>query len=185
MFAYLLVTSIALSIDALGIGISYRLKGVVIPLRTKIVIGVLTSVFMIGALLIGTLFHNSLPGQFAKYIGSGILLLTGFIFLKNSMSKKEQKTLDLDHSRAIEPLEGVLLTLALSTDSIGVGIALASTGINSYFLGILVGFMQVCFLFLADFLVRYVTAIGRFDAKIGEGISGGLLLLIGLLRFFG
>lgn len=156
MFAYLLVTSIALSIDALGIGISYRLKGVVIPLRTKIVIGILTAVLMIGALLIGTLFHNGLPENIAKYIGSGILILTGCIFMKNGLSKKEQKTLDLDHSRAIEPMEGVL-----------------------------VGLMQVFFLFLADFLIRYVTAIARFNAKIGERISGGLLILIGLLRFFG
>lgn len=185
MLAYLLLTSIALSIDALGIGISYRLRGVLIPLRTKFVIGILTTVIMLGALLVGTLFYNGFSGQWTKTIGAAILIGTGLFFLKHSFSEKKEATLDIDHSRVIEPFEGILLTLALSTDSIGVGIAMASIGLNSYLLGALVGGMQLIFLFLADILVKYVKTIHHFNAKLGEGLSGGLLILIGVIRYFG
>ena len=185
MLIYFIIMSIALSVDALGIGISYRLNGVLIPLRTKIIIGVVTTAIMIGALMVGGLFHNGLPGQISKLLGAGVLIVIGIVFIRNSLFQDEEATYDFDHSREIGPLEGLLLAVALSADSVGAGIAVASTGVNSFFLGIMVGFMQLFFLSLAEYLVEHVPLVKRFNNKICGIVSGCLLILIGLLRCFG
>lgn len=185
MLIYFIIMSIALSVDALGIGISYRLNGVLIPLRTKIIIGIVTTAIMMGALAIGGLFHNGLPGQISKVIGAGVLVVIGLVFIRNSLFQDEDTTYDFDHSRAIDPLEGFLLAVALSADSVGAGIAVASTGVNSIFLGIMVGFMQLFFLFLAEFLVERVPVVKKFNNKICGIVSGCLLIIIGLLRCIG
>lgn len=182
MFIYFIIMSIALSVDALGIGISYRLNGVRIPLRSKLIIGIVTTAIMIGALMVGSLFHNGLPGQISKFLGAGVLILTGIIFIRNSLAQEEKETYDFDHSREIEVLEAILLAVALSADSIGAGIAVASTGMDSCMFGLMVGAMQLIFLFLADFLVEKVTSIQKFNQKVCGLISGCLLLIIGILR---
>lgn len=185
MLTYFIIMSIALSIDALGIGISYRLNGVLIPLKTKLIIGFITTGIMLGSLMIGNLFHHGLSGQISKYLGAGVLLLIGIVFIRNSLFQEENTTYDFDHSREIEPMEGILLAIALSADSIGAGIAVASTGVNSCLLGIMVGGMQLFFLFLAEFLVKHVKLIQRFNNRICGLISGILLVAIALLRCFG
>lgn len=184
MILYFIVMSIALSIDALGIGISYRLKGVTIPFRTKISIGVMTSGIMLGALLFGNIIHKGLPVQVSKTLGAVVLIVIGAVFIHNSLYQDEEITYDFNHSREIELLEGVLLAVALSADSIGAGIAVASSGPCSCFFGIMVGGVQLFFLFLADFFVNHIKMIRKFNNKICGIISGAMLVIIGLLRCF-
>lgn len=184
MLVYFIMMSIALSIDALGIGISYRLKGVLIPLRTKIIVGITTTVIMYVALTVGTVFHDGLPGQFPNLLGAMILIVIGLVFLRNSLGPEEKVAYDFNDSRTIEPIEGLFLAIALSADSFGAGIAVASTGIRSYVLACMVGGMQLFFLFLAECLVEHVPYVQQMSRKLCGYISGSLLLIIGLLRLF-
>ncbi len=182
MIWYMICMSVALSVDALGIGISYRMNGVQIPIRTKMIIGVITTVIMVLALGMGTLFHHILPDQVSKWSGAGALILVGILLIRNTFHNKGEVTYDFDRSRTIEPLEGILLAIALSTDSIGAGVAVASAGVNSCFFGLLVGFMQLFFLFLADYLVTCIPNIQKCNKTFCGILSGLLLIFIGGVR---
>lgn len=184
MILYIILMSISLSIDALGIGICYRLKGVSISFGTKVIMGAVSAIIMMGSLLLGTGLNQILPPTVSKIVGVSTLVLIGVAFMRNSLFGGEDTTYDLDHSRNIEAMEGVLLAFALSADSIGAGVAAASTGLSSLSIAIFIGIMQICFLCIGDLLVEHVKFIRKMDSKVSGLFSGILLVVIGVLRWF-
>ena len=181
---FIFIMAVSLSIDALGIGISYNIKGIRIPRYTKLIIGFVSAIIMQGALSIGSYFYSIMPTQVMKLVGVCILILIGVEFIRNSLFGGGDTTYDFDQSRAIDPLEGVFLSIALSADSISAGIAAASTGLTSMWVSILVGVMQVVFLEIAELLVKKSSFTKRIDSKLCGIFSGTLLIVIGFLRWF-
>ncbi len=90
---------------------------------------------------------------------------------------------DLDNSKVIEKNEAIYLALALSLDSICVGITSTSFGLASLLFPILVPLFQFIFLNvginLGKVIVKYNTSFKKWNI-----ISGILLVVIGLLRSF-
>ncbi len=90
---------------------------------------------------------------------------------------------DLDNSKVIEKNEAIYLALALSLDSICVGITSTSFGLASLLFPILVPLFQFIFLNvginLGKGIVKYNTSFKKWNI-----ISGILLVVIGLLRIF-
>lgn len=184
MLFSLFILAITLSIDAFGIGVAYTIKGVIIPLQSKILVGFISAAIMWGAALTGEFMLRFLPEWCAKYLGIFILFLMGAIFIRNSLCTESTQTYDLDASKRIELLEGILLAIALSADSISVGVAAATLGLSWFFLGIMVGFLQMIFLWVGNIVIKRGSRLKCLDCRLSGMLSGAMLILIGLLRLF-
>ena len=182
MVAYIFFMSIALSIDALSIGISYRIRGIIIPMRTKVVVGTVTAILMLGAISIGNILNGLISENVANVIGAVVLILIGLAFIESSLYGSEESAYDFNHSRTIDLGEGIFMAVALSADSIASGIALAVSGESNFAIGICVGVMQFGFLVLSDIIVEHMGVIKILSPKLCGIFSGLLLIVIGILR---
>lgn len=184
MWVSLFLLALTLSIDALGIGTAYAIKGVRIPFYAKTVIGLISILIMWGSALAGQAMGEVLPEWCAKYLGLLILFLMGAVFIRNGLTNGEAGDYDINASKRIEGGESILLAVALSADSISVGMAVGALGMSWFFLGIFVGILQILFLCLGIVLAQKGRQRMTGDLKYGSMISGGMLILIGILRAF-
>lgn len=183
MIINILVISIALSIDALGIGLSYGLKGVKIPFIAKIIIGIVSAMIMFASLYLGRLMLVFFPNEVTQIFGTVILILIGISFIRNSLFQKDGSTYDFDQSKQIEWKEACVLGFALSADSISAGVAVSAIGLTSIWIPILVGIMQVLLLSIGEFIVVKNTVLKeRMQEKTCGVFAGILLILMALLR---
>lgn len=183
MLFNILVISIALSIDALGIGISYRLKGVKISCLAKSIIGILSGFIMLGSLFMGKVMLKIVPNEVAQIFGTVVLLMIGLSFIRNSLFQKNGKTYDFDQSKEIELGEAAILGVALSADSISAGVAISTIGLSSFWIPIVVGFMQVILLYLGELFVEKCNFFKEKTQSKACGVfAGALLILMAILR---
>lgn len=178
----ILIISISLSIDALGIGVSYKLKGVKITTIARTIIGIVSGFVMWLSLNIGTLMMEFFPSKVANIIGVSILVLIGLAFIRNALFGSEEATYDFDKSKNIEMWEACVLGFALSADSISAGIAVATMGIGTMFMPFSVGIMQFVFLSIGDLLIERCQRVREINKKLCGIVSGSLLIVIALLR---
>lgn len=183
MLLQIAAISVSLSIDALGIGISYRLKGVTIPASAKIVIGLVSALIMWLSLSAGNRMLQIFPEKVMTLFGMAVLCLIGLAFIRNSLFGEKGKTYDFDQSKKIETGEAILLGAALSADSVSAGIATAVLGLSSIWIPVMVGLMQMAFLYLGSVLMeRCSLTHKKAQEKICGVFSGCLLILIAVLR---
>lgn len=211
----IILLSISLSIDALGVGISYGLRKVKIPIIAKIIIGIISVLFMGIALIIGTTISAFIPPFWTKIIGCGMLVVLGvFIICKAFFEKPEEKkpseedvkerkynfevkplglkiqiTRDLaslkqKNSNHIDPLEATYLGVALSIDSFGAGISSAVSGLTSFLIPFVSAAFQILFLCIGSFFGARLSSLERINSKIFVVISGSLLIVLSIIRFF-
>lgn len=108
---------------------------------------------------------------FIKFLGITIKII------KNPISS------DLDNSKIIDAKESIFLGLALSLDSLCIGIGGSIIGIIYIFLS-LISVFQLVFLGLGTLLGRKIYKLNQFPDNIWSIISGILLVFIGFLRYF-
>jgi len=209
----IILLAVALSIDALGIGVSYCLRGIQLPLGAKIIIAMLSVLFTFIAILLGKSIVYIFSPYIAKFIGIVILLFMGVWIILQGIKKDEKKeteilkddtiiniiikslgitikvirnplSCDFDKSSKIDPFEAIYMGIALSIDSIGVGIGSAIAGVNSLIIPFAVGFFQLLFLYLGDFVGKKLLMFEKIDSRIWVVISGLLLIIIAIIRFF-
>ena len=207
-----LIFAVALSIDALGIGLSYGIRKIKISVLAKAIICGISVLFTEVALLIGSAALYMLPAEVSRFIGSGMLVLLGLFIIFEAIFKKEKNEercskekissfslkhigitikiikdpvlCDFNKSANIDPLEAVYLGVALSIDSFGVGIGSAATGVNSIFIPIFVGAFQILFLCIGCFLGKKIYKNSRMDSKVFVLISGVLIIALAIVRAF-
>lgn len=214
MFLAYILLALSLSIDSIGIGITYGLRNTRIPFFSKLILFFISVFFTTISLMIGNLITNFLPDYIANLIGSFILIFIGIwilfqIFHKTSSNKcnvnlnepkiyslfikflgitiqiiKEPKSSDLDDSKIIDPKEALFLGIALSIDSISVSIGSGITGLNFFGFPILVASFHMLFLFFGKFLGHQINGIQKIPENICNIISGFLLIIIGITRLF-
>lgn len=180
-----IVISISLSIDALGIGISYRLKGVDITHPAKITIGLVSVLVMWISLSLGKIMLHVFPADIAKIIGCSILGIMGLSFLRSALFGKENATYDFNQSKKIDWWEAIVLGFALSIDSVSAGIAAVSMGLGTNWIPLCVGAIQVMFLYIADILIVKTNITRHINRRICGACSGILLLVIASMRLLG
>lgn len=206
----LLATS--LSMDALGIGISYGLRSIKVPNLPKIIIGFISLLFTAIAIGIGNIIVLFLPAYLTKLIGAGMLAVLGMIIViqavwKNkkviSENTKKNKTwlwnikslgITVKITRAPEVLdknsnkmsvkESIYMGVALSIDSFGAGISSAVSGMNNLFVPIMVGVCQFVFLSFGIICGQKLTSFKRIDSDIFMVLSGALLIILAFVRYF-
>lgn len=90
----------------------------------------------------------------------------------------------MDNSKKIDAKEASYLGIALSIDSICIGIGSSVIGLSSLIFPILTAIFQLLFLSIGTFLGKRIITTSNIPDNICNIISGILLILIGLSRFF-
>ena len=96
-----LIIAISLSIDALGIGISYGVREIKIPLISKVIISLQSFLIMTISLFLGNIIFDIIPTYLGKYIGVIILFGMGIFMIirwktTGRSSGKRRKRLQLN-----------------------------------------------------------------------------------------
>lgn len=160
MFYTSLLLAISVSIDALGMGITYGIRDTKVSNTSKIVLFVVSFIVGIISVYIGSLLNSLFPSLVAKIVGFIVLCTMGcwiiYTTLTPQKKKKEKEhknkydfflkplgititiirnpiSSDLDNSNNITPKEAFYLAVALSLDVFSVGIG-AGVSRNNFFI---------------------------------------------------
>lgn len=210
MLAVFLI-AISLSIDALGIGITYGIRKIIVPIIPKFIISLMSAVITFLSLSMGNQLQKILPDVFTKIIGILILLCMGIYLMhqsfkhnkiENNIQFKKKKSVrkiiikslhltikiihepqlaDVNNSKRIELAEAFCIGTALSIDSIGSGIGLSMLGLNNFYLPVAVAVCQYVFLSLGIFSGSRISNINVDNSKF-VFISGLILIFIAIVR---
>ena len=182
MWLQIILLSFSLSIDALGIGISYAFRKVRIDGRARMAVGVISAVIMGAAVAVGGRLNRALPEAVVSGAGAVLLIVMGLILLYRNLLRGKETEFDKDSSRHVVIREGLILGGALSADSVSAGIAAAATGMNGIILAPAVGLMQAFLLSTGEYMMRKWEFVRRLNRRVCSGISGVLLITIGIAR---
>ena len=97
---------------------------------------------------------------------------------------KDPSSSDLDKSNLIDGKEALFLGVALSFDSFAIGISSGILGIHSILFPLVVSAFQLLFISLGNLLGSTLNRFSKFPQSIWSIISGILLILIGIVKFF-
>lgn len=203
--------ALSMSMDALGIGVSYGVRKIKVPFSSRVTICLLSIVITGAAVFLGGTLMTLLDPMAAKAIGAAMLAFLGCFILCQAFVKKKAKkekrcgTLaslfiqplgvtiqivrdpcmcDFDKSSRIDMLEAVYLGVALSIDSFGVGVSSAVSGLNSMAIPIAAGLCQLCMLCIGGAVGARLGKMKWGESKIWNILSGALLICISVLRLF-
>ncbi|RDW16952.1 sporulation membrane protein YtaF [Oceanobacillus arenosus] len=170
-FTGLFLLVIAVSLDGFGVGITYGMQKIKVPLRALFIIMVCSGIVLLTAMTIGKVLETLISADTAKIFGGVILITLGIFSLVNiirSKLRKQQVTetdpnsttlsdiktvlstpdkADLDQSGIISVSEAVLLGFALSLDAFGAGIGASMLGYSPVLTAFLIATMSGLFLF--------------------------------------
>lgn len=113
MFPSIILLAVSLSLDALGVGLSYGMRRVRIPITSKLIICLFSILYAAGALTVGKLLSTAIPPTMSKFIGISILGIMGIWIILQGLikGKNEDKTSFKDY---IE-MEKTLLNIAIKS----------------------------------------------------------------------
>ena len=186
-----LLFSISSNLDNIVIGFAYALKKIKIGIIPNIIIAIVTSTGTFLSMSAGNYLKNFLSDKVANILGTWSLMLLGIYFVIQSIVKLTnniddmieyaQKS-DLDSSGDINIKEALLVGFGLTFNNIGTGIVASITGVN------------ICLTVIATFILSMFAIIcgasvgnhilGKFLGKYAPLISGILLIILGIVKFF-
>ncbi|WP_042222297.1 sporulation membrane protein YtaF [Oceanobacillus manasiensis] len=158
----LLLLVVAVSLDGFGVGVTYGMRKIHVPVAALCIIMLCSGGIVLVAMSIGTGITALLSPEITRYIGGGILIAIGSLtFYNNLRSGKTQQQnqnaittvltdpnkADLDKSGNISTSEALLLGAALALDAFGAGIGASMLGYPPVLTAILVACMSGIFLF--------------------------------------
>lgn len=179
MFWGSLILAFCASIDSIGIGISYGIKNTKISLPSYLLLFLVSLLISTLSILFGNILSSILPNFISNSIGSILLFFMGFYIIYKSMAQYDA---DFDKSNDINLNEALFLSLALSIDTIGIGIGGGNMGFNICLFPIFVSIFQILFLFIGIIFGNKITNISNIPDTIWSLLSGGLLIFISILN---
>lgn len=207
----IILLAMSLSMDSMGIGISYGLRKVRISFIVKIIISLISIIFTATSIFIGELILLIIDKDIANLMGCLMLIGLGVFIIYQALRKnqKDKKSIrpmtrsfmlksfgitikiirdpiscDFDKSSHIDIKEAIYLGVALSIDSFGAGISSAVSGLDSYFIPLAVGLCQFLFLSCGIILGKKISTLKKVDSKIFVVVSGVLLIVLAFIRYF-
>lgn len=90
---------------------------------------------------------------------------------------------DFDHSNNIDCKEALFLGVALSLDTIGIGISSSMLEISYFFFPLFVSIFELFFLSFGSLLGRKIKNISNIPENIWSILAGFLLIFIGFTKF--
>ncbi len=219
MFFSYCFLALCVSIDSLGIGITYGLKNTRISNIAKLMLFMFSIFVTTVSLLLGNIISSVFTSYISNFIGCLLLCFMGVWIIFQSLKKDKnitekqykkysidlnKKTIaeffikslgitiqiirnpnysDLDKSNNIDCKEAFFLSIALSLDSIGVGIGSSIIGFNSLLFPILVASFQLMFLSLGRICGVRIKSFSNIPDNLWSIISGLLLIFMGIGKF--
>lgn len=175
-----LLLALSSSIDSLGIGITYGIKNTKITLLSQIILFIISIFVTTISITLGSILKSFLSDNFSKIIGSGILICLGIIII--FQTKEKSGSFDFNQSNIIDPSEAIALGVALSLDSLCIGIGGSIFGLEISVFPILVAVLQILFLNLGNFSGRKLIKIMNIPHSFWSILSGTFLILIGIVK---
>ena len=204
----LLLLALAVSLDSFGVGLTYGLRKMKLPLKSLLFIASCSAVSILIAMTIGNWIVNYLSPSVAESIGGVILIMIGAWALyqiyrpaKRDVKNKEDAVIlnfeikilgvvikilrkpmvaDFDNSGTITGREAFFLGIALSLDAFGAGIGAALIGFSPLLMAISVAIMCALCVTLG-MRSGYVFSDSRVLQKFSF-IPGLLLIILGVWR---
>lgn len=105
-----ILLAFSVSIDSLGIGITYGIRNAKIKFLSRCILFVMSVFFTYCSFALGDFIKSILSELITNAISSGILVIIGILIIVDPIP------FDLDHSKAIDIKEALLLGTALSLD---------------------------------------------------------------------
>lgn len=90
-FTGLILLTIAVSLDSFGIGISYGLSRIHVPLTSIFIIMLCSGMMVLASMMIGNVLSSVLSPDSAKIIGGSILIFIGLFNLSNIIRTKRNE----------------------------------------------------------------------------------------------
>ena len=214
MFLDCLLLAIPISLDCIGIGMTYGIKNTYITPLAKLIIFSIFFIVTSIAVNIGTLIIEIFSLKFANIVGVVLLVLMGFWIIyqsfkpKKKSTKKQQKLIpkihrlfikpfgitiqiiknpsysDLDHSNHIDAKEALYLGSAISIDAFCAGVGCSAIGITSYLFPLFISIFHIIFLSFGSYLGENLSLRTKIPDNIWSIISGILLITIGFSKLF-
>lgn len=202
MSAYtgLLLLGIAVSLDGLGVGVSYGIRNTRVPFIAICIIMLCSGCTVLLTMLMGDYLRLLIPTALTEIVGGLILILLGiFSFINIFFSKPKELQVekdatifsdirvvlrspahaDLDQSGIISKHEAALLGIALALDAFGAGIAASLLNYSAILTALTVAIMSGAFLFIGLKLGLYLSE--KYTVKTFTYLPPILLIIIGLL----
>lgn len=178
--AELLIISAALSLDAVGIGASCRIKGVSMPFSSKIMVTFVSFVFTEAAVIAGGMIGNAVSAHYAKIAGAAVLFILGsYIIISEVFKKKGGAESQIFPSDKIDLKGALCIGAAVSGDSVAVGISLG--GDLQYFAVGCAVFQLLC-LCIGDCIAMILKEKTRISNKRLTIVSGLVIIATGVTR---
>lgn len=212
MFFNYVALAISASIDSLGIGITYGLKNTKIVFSAKLVLFIISIIITAFSMLLGNFLIIIFPDFALKLIGSISFILIGTWVLYHALKKEPIQapksptfqpkvydffinylgitikiirnpiSSDLDSSNEIDLKEAFYLGLALSLDSLCIGIGSSIIGLSFILFPLLVSIFQLLFISFGKFIGEKVRSISIIPENTWNIISAILLIFIGFTK---
>jgi len=203
-FTGLLFLVIAVSLDGFGVGITYGVRSIRVPLSALAIIMMISGLVVLASMTIGTMLSSVISPEWARMFGAGILIFLGLFALFNitrSKGKSEEKAIkehkkirifkkviktpihaDIDQSGTISAKEAILLGTALALDAFGAGLGAAIIGYDPILTALLIALMSGFFVYSG---IRLGIVLAGYK-KIQElsFIAPLILIALGIFNMF-
>jgi putative Mn2+ efflux pump MntP len=182
MFLSLMMLALSVSMDSFGIGFTYGLRKIKIPLLSICIITLCSSSVLFLSMYFGTLLTKFFSTEQTKMVGGCILIGIGFISIVNLFRKNNlsAETVDLDQSGIITGKEALLLGFLMSMDSFAAGVGAAFIGLPPLLTITVISFFNVWLLFFSVNLGELSS--NRDIIKRLTFLPGMLLIIFGVLK---
>lgn len=203
-YAGLLLLVVAVSLDGLGVGISYGIQKIRVPLLALMIIMLCSGITVFIAMTIGSGLKHFISPDTSGKLGALILIFLGCFTLYNLFrakrknlqnSKNPSSTViddmkmvfrspqeaDLDRSGTISKHEAILLGMALALDAFGAGFAASLLHYSAFVTASLISLMSGMFL-LAGLKIGLILAKNE-NHQFFSYFPSLLLIGIGLFNF--
>src|SRR5699024_8362804 len=156
----LILLVIAVSLDGFGVGVSYGMQKIRMPLLSLVIIMCCSGVIVLISMTLGDIISQFITTKMTESIEAIIIILIDCFsllnFLNTAFTKVQQNTkpnlslrtvlslpkyADLDRSGSISANEGFLLGIAIVMDAFGAGIGASIIGYPAILTALLIAFM--------------------------------------------
>ncbi|WP_240420639.1 sporulation membrane protein YtaF [Paenibacillus periandrae] len=210
--AWLLILGFAISssLDNLGVGISYGIRGIRIGFVSNLIMAIICFLFSEAGILFGQWLSTVLPGIFPVLVGAFLLIIIGIRIILFAVPRKKQRSVkgdqeisdnhslkgilqnpeaaDIDKSGEIGMLEAVILGIALSANAVTNGLGAGLLGLSPLAISLTAAVGSFITVWFGVALGRKVAGIhiGSFTlGQFGTILSGIIIIFIACNSFFG
>ena len=189
-----LLLAFSLSLDALGIGLSYGLRSIRFRPSALLLLTIEAFLMMELFLFAGRRLAAVFPAHLAARFSPMLLLFFGVWLCLQGMGQGKRKETsplhspslcDKNASSLIEPREALLLGLLLSVDSFAIGLSAAAGRINVTLLPLCSALFQTFFLALGEKCGTRLSLSPAPKESLWSLLSGGILILLAVIQLLG